>query len=169
MSTTLSVSPSTQASIDQAKERLAGCKHRLLTTFSFVPDDKLGYTVSTTTRSPLRIAAHAGLSNYFFAGIIRGTAEFGPDAMAAIEEAEKKELDVTTRQQAIDIIEQSTMEVIAAIESLTDETAVKTVVTPILTAPMAFWTDLPARHMDNHAAQIDYIQTIWGDKDWHMM
>ena len=27
---------------------------------------------------------------------------------------------------------------------------------------------LPADHMRGHIAQIEYIQTIWGDYDWHV-
>ena len=33
---------------------------------------------------------------------------------------------------------------------------------------MSTWVNLPGMHMDNHAAQIDYLQTIWGDLANHM-
>jgi hypothetical protein len=33
---------------------------------------------------------------------------------------------------------------------------------------MAIWAILPGLHMGNHAAQIDYLHTIWGDVTDHM-
>jgi hypothetical protein len=33
---------------------------------------------------------------------------------------------------------------------------------------MAMAITFPADHMRGHTAQIDYLQTIWGDHDWHM-
>lgn len=167
MSTTYAVSPTTQATIDAALTNLEMCKGRFLFTFSFIPDDKLGYTPGGKAKTPLRIAAHVACSNSVFAMIIRGEtppvrSEQDVDAMM-----EQKETAITTRQQAIDTLENSTAEVIAAIKSLTDETVNRIVETPIITAPMGFWMNLPARHLDGHASQLDYIQTTWGDTEWH--
>jgi len=169
MSTTLSVSPSTQASIEECKKHLQMCKHRFQTTLSFVPDDKLTYSPAPTSKSALRIAAHTALSNYTFASIIRRDPRpemSFPEMLAIMAEKEKA---VTTRQEALDMLEASTAEVIAALDGITDETIKSEIPTPVFTAPMMFWMYLPARHIDNHASQIDYLQTMWGDMDWHMV
>lgn len=171
MSTTLSNSPSTQAVIDQTLQTLAMCRQRFEKTFSFVPDDKLNYQVSETTKTPLRIAAHTALSNYNFANIIRGNmpGQMDPEAMKQMMiDVAAKEAAITTREQALELLAASVADVEAAVKEVNDSTVGQDVPTPFFTAPMPFWMNLPARHMDNHAAQIDYIQTIWGDMDWHM-
>ena len=56
----------------------------------------------------------------------------------------------------------------AALDALTPERIDSIVETPVVTRPMPFFMNLPGIHMGNHAAQIDYLQTIWGDMDFHM-
>ncbi len=168
MSTTLSASPSTQAAIGQAKKTLEMNKHRFETTFSFVPDDKLEFSPGGISKSSLEIAAHVAVSNFTFARLIRRdapqvTSEADIEAMLA-----EKTASIKTREQALATLQESTADVYAALDAMTDESFNADLVTPFFTAPMVFWMYLPARHLDNHAAQIDYIQTIWGDAAWHM-
>ncbi len=167
MNTAVANSPSTQAAIDQAKQRTQMCKHRFETTFGFIPDDKLDYAPSPTTKTPLQIAAHTAMSNFVFASIIRREPPTKPFAEIQAEMAQK-EAALTTRAQVLETLARSVQAVNDALDAITDETVGIDVPTPVFTAPMSFWMDLPSRHMDNHAAQIDYIQTVWGDMDWHM-
>jgi hypothetical protein len=163
MSATAEISPA----VVQAKQTTVATKNRLLNTFSFVPDEKLNFTAAESCKSPLRIVAHCGLSNHFFLMIIRGE-ELPPMTPELMEAATAREKAITTREAAIAAVEESTAAVLAALDELTPEQVASVVETPIFTAPMAFWMNLPGRHMDNHAAQIDFIQTCWGDMDWHM-
>jgi len=168
MSSTSTISPATRATIDQCQTYLTSVKGRLLTTFAAVPDDKLNWKPSPTAKSAIQLAAHAANSNFSLSRMIRrdpapvGSMEELHEAMAKAEAA------ITTREQLIETLEKSTAEVIAALSTLDDESIVAIVPSPFFTAPMSFWMNLPARHIDNHAAQIDYLQTIWGDQEWHM-
>ena len=153
--------------IEQAKQHAENGKARFLKTFSYVPDDKLGYAPSQTARTPLRVAAHVGLANFNLAKIIRG--EPLPDVsaeelFAKVAEAEK---GITTREQALQTIEASHQDVLSALDSLSPDMIEREVHTPGLDAPMTFYMNLPGLHMFGHAAQIDYQQTIWGDMDPH--
>ncbi|AIE86122.1 DinB family protein [Fimbriimonas ginsengisoli] len=154
--------------VEQAKQYTVICKDRLLKTLSFIPDDKLDWAPAPTCKSALRIAAHCGVSNGNFLAIIAGAKfpEISREEMIAMAmEAEKA---VTTREQAIALIEQSSQAVLDALDSLTPEQIEMVIETPFITAPMPFWMNLPGRHMDNHASQIDYLQTCWGDMVWHL-
>ena len=168
MSNTISLSPSTKNAIEQAKQHTLACKGRFQLTFSFVPDDKLDYSPSSTTRTPLRIATHVAMSNFTFAGIIKMDPPKESDMEAIKAMMAEKEASITTREQALAMLEESTDAVLAALDGCNDDTIDAMIPTPVFTAPMTFWMNLPARHMDNHASQIDYIQTVWGDMDWHM-
>lgn len=168
MSTAMNVSPATQQAIESCKKNLAQIRHRFETTLSFVPDDKLNYKPSETAKSPIQIAAHVALSNYTFANIIRQKPPQPADMGAVMEELARKEAAITTKEQAVQALGESIEDVHSALDALTDETIGVEVPTPFFTAPMIFWMYLPARHIDNHASQIDYIQTIWGDMEWHL-
>ncbi|HPU00125.1 MAG TPA: hypothetical protein PLU39_19835, partial [Armatimonadota bacterium] len=57
--------------------------------------------------------------------------------------------------------------VLAAIDKVKPDEIDKIVETPFLKAPMSFFLTLFGSHMGQHAAQIDYLQTIWGDNEFH--
>jgi hypothetical protein len=155
--------------IAQAKETTDRCKERLLKTFSFVPDDKLTWTPAGSCRSALAIVAHVAITNSFMCGMIRRTPM--PDNVAFEDmraEAKNAEAALDTREKAVQALEESCARVQEAIDGVSPETLEDMVPSPFFTAPLSFWMFLPARHMDNHAAQIDLLQTCWGDMDWHM-
>ncbi|NLC58550.1 MAG: DinB family protein [Armatimonadetes bacterium] len=146
------------------KEQTRMAKERLLKTFSFVPEEKLTWSPSPTAKSALQILAHTGTSNQSLAALLRGE----PGGAEEHERLHAAEAAITTRAQAVQLIEESTEEVLAALDTLTPERIASMVETPWLTAPMPFFMGLPALHMQGHAAQIDYLQTIWGDEQFHM-
>jgi hypothetical protein len=156
------------SSVDQAKLNTEMCMGRLLKTLSFVPDDKLDWSPAQGCKSPLRIAAHCGVSNGNFIKIMKRIPfpEMKPEEMMAMAEA--AETAVTSREQAVSLVEESCKRVFETLDSRSPEEVDSLVETRFFTAPMVFWMNLPARHMDNHAAQIDLLQTCWGDYDWHM-
>ncbi len=154
--------------IEQAKQAVNTAKDRLLKTFSFVPNDKLNWSPSPTAKNALRIAAHAAVGNYANASLIRGEKlkTTSPSEMMAFVYAEEKK--VTSRDQAVKLIEDSCKTVLAALDGLTEQKMATSVASPFGTFPMMFWMNFPSSHMEYCAAQIDYLQTIWGDLEIHM-
>lgn len=141
---------------------------RLLKTLGEVPDDKLNWQPSPTSKSALRIAAHAAVSLKFLSGVVRGEAHF-PASMAEAEAAGgDAEAAITSREALAAALADSTADAVAAIGALSPEQLQEDVVTPFMTAPLAFFVNLLGRHTDNHAAQIDYLQTVWGDHVFHI-
>ena len=141
---------------------------RLLKTLSFVPDDKLTWSPSPTAKSALRVAAHTACTAENFALIIRD-GKFPVDSMQELfATLNAGEVAVTSREQAIQLMRTNTDAVLAALDAATPEIISSTVETPFgFSAPMAFFMSLPGIHAENHAAQIDYLQTCWGDVDVH--
>ena len=162
MSTVMETSPA----VAQAKMITTMCRDRLLKTFGFVPDDKLTWAPVEGCKSALRIAAHCGVANHNFIRIIQRI-PFPEDLSEMFAESRRKEESITTREEAVALIESSTQAVLEALDALTAEEIASDVPTPFFTAPMPFFMNLPGRHMDNHASQIDLLQTCWGDMDWH--
>lgn len=78
------------------------------------------------------------------------------------------EKEFTTRQQVLSLLEQTSAEYLAWLDTPTPEHLASTVHLPFGPMPMAAGITLPAQHLSGHVAQMDYIQTIYGDRDWHM-
>jgi len=146
---------------------LAAGKSMLLSTFKFVPDDKLDWTPSPGARSALRLAAHCAVSNFGMAGLLRGEpmsiSTFAE--LAAMMDAE--EVKITTREQALAAIEASTESAREAIMAITPNRFETVIGSGDLMGPTMFFMNLVGLHMSMHAAQIDYIQTCYGDKEPH--
>ena len=142
---------------------------RLLKTFTETPDDKINFAPSATSRSAHDIVVHIAQSNKFMSKSICG--ESLP-AAGSLEDFDKfmKEASagITTRAQALAILDESMSELMSALECLTPADLGKEVVLPFATLPLAFFIFVPGMHMGNHASQIDYIQTIYGDMANHM-
>lgn len=139
----------------------------LLNTFKYVPDEKLNWAPAPTSRSPLRIVAHCAVSNYGLAGVLRGeeiTASNFKELEALMSPEEEK---ITTREQAVQAIEDSAnvaKQAIAAVDPSTFETMIGK---GDLTGPTLFFMNLIGMHMQMHAAQVDYLETCWGDRESH--
>ena len=154
--------------ISQAKLQAERMVAQMLYTFSFVPDDKLNWTPSPTSKSALRLVAHCAVSNH---GISRPIRCEESSVEMPFEEVfrmmEEKEIAITSREQAIGALQESLVVVLSALDSVTKEGLNSSPESPFGPMPMMFWMFLPANHMMGHAYQIDYLQTIWGDCDFH--
>ncbi len=140
-----------------------------LKTFSFVPDDKLTWTPAPTAKSAIRIAAHTSLYAGRFARMIEERKLPASDNLTEwLAQRNAEEAAITIRTEIESIFRKGTEEVIAALDSLTPE-AIGTSLDSGLgwSIPMTFLMNLPGLHAMSHAAQIDYLQTCWGDQEVH--
>lgn len=137
-------------------------------TLSFVPDEKLNYSPSDSARSALQLAAHVALSNGVFAGFIRGeNVEFPGDIEDFREWQRMQEASFDDRTVVVDLLKHNTAEAVEAMRAMTPDLFATSPVSPFGAMPMAFWMNLVSMHMNVHASQVDYLQTIWGDLDDH--
>lgn len=160
MSTTMETPTGWAGRITNERAAVLRAQNRLKDTFSHVTDDRLDYRPSATSKSPLRIVAHVGASNLHFASVLRGEKQEGEDLGAIFARIEAEEQRYKTRAEVEALIEDSVGQILAAYDQL-DPVAVEA------NPQLQFYVTLPAYHMVNHAAQIDYIQTTWGDLQNH--
>lgn len=154
--------------VAQAQETAQQGKDLLLNSFAFVPDDKLTWSPSTSARSAIQIVAHCGEANNAFATLLAGgevplvgTPE---EASAQIRQAGAT---VTSREEAVRLVEESTARVLAALNQSTPELYATSPMTPFGPFPYPMWMTLAGEHMSGHAQQLAYVQTIWGDLEDH--
>ena len=158
-----------QNTLDQTKAEFLRAKERLTHALATTPDDRINWSPSPTARTPIQLVAHCARSISGIQGMLTGDpfpyagiAEFD----AALRTAER---EFTTREQVLGLLEQTGAEYLAWLDTLTPEQFASTVQTPFgMTVPMAVGITFAAYHTLGHIAQMDYIQTIYGDQDWHM-
>ncbi len=152
----------TKAEFIRAKERMA---HALATT----PDDRINWSPSPTSRTPLQLVAHGAASISGIQGMLDGK----PFPFSGIVEFDATmrtdEREYTSREQVLSLLEQNSAGYLAWLDALTPEHLASMVQLPFgPSVPMALAITFPAYHLQSHIAQMDYIQTIYGDHDWHM-
>jgi hypothetical protein len=157
-----------EAVIEFARQSAISAKDRFLRTFAHIPDEKLNWAPSETSKSALRIAAHVGLSARLFQLTLRRGPYPTNDAAEIFARLSQDELTITSRRQAIDLIETTCAELVEAIAGVDPKTIHESPESPFGPVPMTFWLSLPQIHYHNHAGQLDYLQTAWGDLDPHM-
>ena len=154
--------------ISQAKAEFLRAKDRLAHALATTPDDKISWSPSATARTPIQIFGHAAASPHFIMGMLIGKpfpfAGFA-ELDAAMREEEKS---FTDRKQVLDILDKTSAEYLAWLDTLTPEQIGSTVSMPFGQIPMAVGITLAADHIRSHTAQINYLQTIYGDHDWHL-
>lgn len=152
-----------------AKAEFDRAKGRVLSAFSHIPEDKINWSPSPTSRTPLELLAHCGIGTEGLGGWIAGGMSFDgfdPDAIEA--QMREQESQVKTKEEALALLEKGCAFYSGWLDTLTDKQIAASFQTPMGERKMADVITFPADHLRSHAAQLDYIQTIHGDRKWHM-
>jgi uncharacterized protein YndB with AHSA1/START domain len=143
------------AQIQQAKQIAGMAFARLRDTFDHVPDDKLFWTPAGTAKGAVQIVAHTSYANVYFAAILRGDPMPDKPVPEVVADILRQEVNIKTRAEAKELLDRTSQETLDAYDTIDPMRA---------TDPrVAFIMTLIGRHIDGHAAQIDYLQTCWGD------
>lgn len=154
--------------IDSACGTLEMSVSRLHRAVARIAADKLNWSPSETARSTIHLAAHCGWS----LGWIRSTMEGKPypAATTAIGDREMREFEQSFNEieSAVALVDEKAGEWISYVRSLTVEDLDRMVDMPFGFGQIRVRDVLGAAawHTNDHCAQIEYIQTILGDRDW---
>lgn len=152
--------------IENSKQRAVNGMEFFLRNFAYVPDDKLNWTPTPTSKSALRIAAHTALYAGRFAEMIRSRQLPQPENLEEwLAQRDAEEIAVTTREDMEKAFREGTSQVLEALDTLSPEDVELTLESGQgWSAPMTWLMGLPGWHATLHAGQIDYLQTCWGDQ-----
>ncbi len=143
-------------------------KDSLERTFAAVPDDKISWKPAEGANSALDLFGETAQTFRMIAGLIESKGEAKPSReMFAQFRAERASW---TRQDALTHMETEFSRFKAGLESLTEDDLNIPVTLAMgggMTAPMAMWIMMAYRSTISRFAQINYIQTLYGDLESH--
>jgi len=149
------------------KERTTKAMDNFLRDLSFVPADKLTWKPTPTAKSALEIAAHCAGYSGRFASVIRA-GKFPWSVEEFLDPIQSAIKSITTLEQAETMLRKGIDDSLAALDTVKPEQVPSTIESPQGQTPFKFFLTLPAMHLEKHGAQIDYLQTCWGDQEVHL-
>jgi hypothetical protein len=154
--------------VSQAKAEFNRAKERMARALATTPDDRINWSPAPGARTPVQQVAHGAMAVTGIHGMLIGKPFPYADTAEMDRDLRAREKEITTREQALGLLERNCADYLAWLDTLTPEQVAAIVQLPFGPFPMAAAMTFPADHLRNHAAQIDYIQTIYGDYVWHM-
>jgi hypothetical protein len=156
--------------IERAKAEFLGAKGRLMHALATTPDERLNWSPSPTARTPIQQVAHAAIAIKNLNDTLDGRTFPVPVGNVADAGFRQEERAFTTREEVIDLLEGHSAAYVAWLDGLTPDRLDSMVTLPFGPGqlPMRECLAFPPMHTVVHAGQIQYIQTIYGDRDWHM-
>ncbi len=153
--------------INQQTARFSAAAEDLRKTGDGTPQDKVMWAPSESARSTAQILAHCAMANHGFAAFIRGEQILPMDAEEAMKIIHQAGRDVESGEAALEALAKSLEDFQATIATVDENALDEMKDSPFGPLPLRFFVEYPAQHMNDHARQIDYIQTIWGDWNNH--
>ena len=159
-----------QEMINHAKAGFLQEKGRIERALANTPDDRVSWSPSPTARSIAQQVVHAAEAVKNIQTQMSGQVFEYPTPAEADVHFREQEMEFTTREQALEHLETACANYIAWLDALTPESFAGNMILPFKLgeAPISMAISFPADHMRWHTAQIEYIQTIYGDRDWYL-
>lgn len=141
---------------------------RLLRDLAKTSDDRLNWSPTPTARTPLQLVAHCAFSLGFILAMLNGTPYHAKTTAEADAKFLEMEREVTTREQALSLWESHFHQYLSFLRSLQPDQMDTVVILPFEMGalPMHFMAGMGAIHTREHIAQLEYLQTIYGDREW---
>jgi hypothetical protein len=154
--------------IQSAISNLEQSKARLQHVFDKVPQDKLNWSPSATARTPLQIVAHCGAALGAICDMLDGNPYPAPDTATADAELMAMDRKFSEKPEVSALVESNYKRLHDYIATMDESRLSEMVKMPfgLGEAPMTFAITAGSLHTDGHIAQLEYIQTIYGDRVW---
>lgn len=156
-------------SASHARNELDLAVARMIELLDATPDERLSWKPAPHARSIVEIAAHTAHALRNILSQMKGT----PFDLATSAEANAAFLahdkEFTDREKVKAYLNESRHEYGQFLAGLTEDDLDRLEALPfgLGLAPIRYFTMAGANHTSGHNAQIEYVQTLYGDTDWH--
>jgi|GEM_PF-1903920 len=164
----LTVEITMQETKEAIKAEFNRAKGRVIAVLAATPDDKVNWSPSPDSRTPLEIACHVAMSIDGMQGWLDGK-PFPFTSMKELDDYSRaEEKKYPTREAVLELLEKNSASYLAFVDAMPDERVASIFESMMGNFPMAVALTFPADHTRGHTCQMEYVQTIYGDRDMHM-
>ncbi|HEY3780029.1 MAG TPA: DinB family protein [Fimbriimonadaceae bacterium] len=156
--------------IEFAKKDFLRAKARMEKGLATTPDEWLNWAPSSTARTVIQQVAHSALAMNDLNNLLQGIAFAWDNPNDADRAFRERETEFMTREEVLALLEEYSTNYLDWLDALTPERLDDRMKTPFGNheVPLRLAITFQPFHLNEHASQIDYIQTIYGDQDWHL-
>ena len=156
--------------IEQVKSGFLRAKDELVKTFAATPDDRINWSPSPSSRTPIQQVAHIGWSVKSINEMLEGHPYQANNTDEADRFFREWERQFNTREDVLALLDRNCADYVAWLEGLTPDSLELMVEAPFKLGfvPVKVGIAFPASQMQWHTAQLAYMQTIYGDHDWRL-
>ena len=130
----------------------------------------MNWSPAPTARTPVQIVAHSAMAVKYIHQQMDGIPfhhKTTAEADAAFREWEQH---FDSREQVIGFLDEVSENYLASLDGLTPERLETMAELPfgLSAMPVEAWLKAAPDHIRSHIPQLEYLQTIYGDRDWHL-
>ena len=142
---------------------------RMLSLLDQTPDDKADWKPTPSSRSIVEIVAHAALALRNIRLQMEGNAFEPPNSAEANAQFLDHDRQFAGKAAARQALETACADYVAFVRAQDKEGLRRVVKLPfgLGEAPVAFFMKFGNLHTMGHIGQIEYVQTMYGDHNWH--
>jgi hypothetical protein len=140
---------------------------RLLKSYHSTPSEKRGFSPSPTARTPKEIVLHCAMTADAFTNLLNGHSLPFTDYRQIEPAMRSQELEMVKTADEEKMLNEKSEAYYSWLEQAKESDFDSTVKLLGMEMPAKVVCEILTEHTVNHAAQIDYVQTIYGDRDWH--
>ncbi len=147
---------------------IGNARDGLVRTAQAVPEDKLNWRPLDNGRPVLDLLGDAAQVPQMVSQMLESHGDFAPSR--EMFQQMKQEREGWTRNECIERLNRNTEHLFTLIRALPDEELARLVTLSLgggMTMPLAGWIMMTYRTFTNRYAQINYIQTLYGDFESH--
>lgn len=152
----------------KTKQNLIQITDRMIQLLDLTPEDKLNWSPSPTSRTPVQLVGHAAGTLSVILDMLK-TKRVPPVSDHAALDAHLREMEskMTSKSDVTALMKRNRDEFASYIDSLDEAGLAEEAPSLRGPAPRVEGITFAVWHTSVHVSQLEYVQTIWGDRDWH--
>jgi hypothetical protein len=132
------------------------------------PEDRINWSPAESARTPIQIVAHSAFALGYISDMLKGTPYPAPTTADADTNFLELEKAYVNREDVLGLLDVNYHKMVNTLHSIKPGDLDKPIDLPfgMPPIPLQYAIGVGAMHTRTHTAQIEYLQTIYGDRNW---
>lgn len=155
--------------IEKTKNEFLYAKSRMEKLLAETPEERLNWSPAPSARTPLELVGHTAWAVKSIHETLKGNTFAIKTPLEADAIFRKEETEFKTRERVLGLLNQNGNDFISWLDELEPDSFDTMVKLPfdLGHAPLGIAIGFISMHTNHHCAQLEYLQTVYGDRVWH--